>query len=324
MWKSVEKRHVGYQTCAQRSSVELTTSTQHSQGAVEQQWDLGDKTIRFVAYAVPGNSGLLLGRSDLKALGATIRETTNCTWRTRSPLWNFPRLQRVTARVDLLNLTSGAATVDPTTGIPGSTVKVLAKVETHPKFFERGGSSPEAGLLVSEILPDQRLQGKIDRRGCAARNVCLRPSDDFVSQLALSVLWEHVEGCRPLCVVMTPTHNRLLDFAVEIVTAQVRNGRHFLCITPTNSSLSHARSLQDLRSIRGVHTAIVDSCTFGCRCVGDGTFGGSKMAARDDSATTREENAAKVYRRSFSRATNSGSADACPFATSHCKEPTPN
>ena len=33
--------------------------------------------------------------------------------------------------------------------------------------------------------------------------------------------------------------------------------------------------------------------------------GGSRMAVRDDSVTTSEENAAKVYRRSFPRATNS-------------------
>ena len=40
-------------------------STQHSQGAEELEWDLGDKIIRFVAHVIPGNSGLLLSRSDL-------------------------------------------------------------------------------------------------------------------------------------------------------------------------------------------------------------------------------------------------------------------
>ena len=36
-----------------------------------------------------------------------------------------------------------------------------------------------------------------------------------------------------------------------IATDQLRSGRHFMCVTPTNSSLSHAGS----------------RCTFGCRCV---------------------------------------------------------
>ena len=40
-------------------------STQHSQGAIELEWDLAEKIIRFVAHVVPGNSGLLLSRSDL-------------------------------------------------------------------------------------------------------------------------------------------------------------------------------------------------------------------------------------------------------------------
>ena len=99
--------------------------------------------------------------------------------------------------------------------------------------------------------------------------MCLPPSssNDFVSQLATSILWEHVEGSRPLCVVMSPTHSWLLDLVVEIATAQLRNGRLFACITPTNSSLSRARSLKALRSIGGVPTAIADCCTFGCRCV---------------------------------------------------------
>ena len=47
-------------------------STQHSQGAVELEWDSGDKMIRFAAHVVLGNSGLLLTRSGMKALGATI------------------------------------------------------------------------------------------------------------------------------------------------------------------------------------------------------------------------------------------------------------
>ena len=66
---------------------------------------------------------------------------------------------------------------------------------------------------------------------------------------------------------MSPTNSQLLGFAVEIATAQLRNGRHFVCIPPTNSPSSHARSLKALRSIREVHTAIADGCTLGSRCI---------------------------------------------------------
>ena len=146
----------------------------------------------------------------------------------------------------------------------------------------------------------------------------------FVSQRAMSILWEHVEGCRRLCVVMSSTHSRLLDFAVEIATAQLRYGRHFVCITPTNSLLSHTRSLKALRSLRGLHTAIADGCTFGCRCVVTEHLVPAGWQFVTTLATARDVDATKVGRRSCSRAANSGSADACPLATSHCDEPTPN
>ena len=45
--------------------------TQQSSSAVELEWR-GRKLIHFVAHVVPGNSGLLLSRPDLKALGAKI------------------------------------------------------------------------------------------------------------------------------------------------------------------------------------------------------------------------------------------------------------
>ena len=92
-------------------------------------------------------------------------------------------------------------------------------------------------------------------------------SGDLVGDRAMSTLWEHVEGCRPLCVVMSPTHSRLLDLAVEIATPQLRNGRHFVCITPTHSSLNCNRSLETLRSTRKLHTTVADGGAFGCRCV---------------------------------------------------------
>ena len=136
-----------------------------------------------------------------------------------------------------------------------------------PSFFRGTGRSPEAGLLMSEMLSDQRLQGEMGKHGLQV-GTCISPypSVDFISQRMMSVLWEHVEESRQLCVVMSPTHGRLLDLAVEIATAQMWNGRHFVCITSTSSSLSHARSLTALRSVRGVHAAIADGCTFGCRC----------------------------------------------------------
>ena len=65
----MEESHVGFPTCAKFRG--LGDSTQHSQEAVELEWD-SEKVIRFVAHVVPGNSGLLLSRSDFKALGATI------------------------------------------------------------------------------------------------------------------------------------------------------------------------------------------------------------------------------------------------------------
>ena len=95
----------------------------------------------------------------------------------------------------------------------------------------------------------------------------LPSSGDLVGQRALSALWEHVEKDRLLCIVMSPTDSRLLDLVVEIATAQPQNGRHFVCITLTNSSLNHTRSLKALRSIRGVHTVVADGCAFLCRCV---------------------------------------------------------
>ena len=76
-------------------------------------------------------------------------------------------------------------------------------------------------------------------------------------------------------------------------------------------------ALTALRSVRGVHTAIADGCTFGCRCAVTDQLSNSWMAVRDDSAIPRKENAAKVCLRSSSRAANSGSADASTNAKSH-------
>ena len=67
---------------------------------------------------------------------------------------------------------------------------------------------------------------------------------------------------------------------------------------------------------RGAHS----NCRWMYEMCCDGPFGNSWMAVRDNSAITRKENAAKVCRRSSSRAANSGSADACTNAKSHRNE----
>ena len=45
----------------------------------------------------------------------------------------------------------------------------------------------------------------------------------------------------------------------------------------------------------------------------NGAFGGSRMTVRDNSATTRDEDAPEVRKRSWSRAANSRSADVSPY-----------
>ena len=58
------------------------------------------------------------------------------------------------------------------------------------------------------------------------------------------------------------------------------------------------------------------------RC--DGAFGGSRMVVRGDSATTCEKDAAKVCGRPCSRAANSRSTEAGPYAARQCDEQTSN
>ena len=148
--------------------------------------------------------------------------------------------------------------------------------------------------MVSEILP----------HACSLECVCPLPP-----RRAMCLLWNTRRDADLCASVMSPTHNRLLDLSMEIATAL---GTVCVSRQRTVSSLSHSGSLKALRLVRGVLTAIADGCAIGCRCV---VKGGSRMAVRDDSATTR-------CRRSCTRAANSGSADACPHATSRCDEPT--
>ena len=66
--------------------------------------------------------------------------------------------------------------------ILGSTVKVSTKDRRQsPSFFLRAtGRSPEASLLVSELLSGQRLHGEMERNGLQLE-LCLSPpsSGDF-------------------------------------------------------------------------------------------------------------------------------------------------
>ena len=74
---------------------------------------------------------------------------------------------------------------------------------------------------------------------CSSECVCLHPPPVISS---VDKLWEHVEKDRALCIVMSPTDSRSLDFGVENATAQLQNGSHFVCLTPTNSSLNDNRT----------------------------------------------------------------------------------
>ena len=231
--------------------------TKHSQGAVELEWDLGEKVVR-----------LLLSCSDLKALGATSDLRND-----RMQLENPKTTRKLSTtpgghnEVDLLKRTREVAGGwDHSIRYLGVPSRFSTKDRSTLQVFLRAtGGSPEASLLVSELLSGQRLQGEMERHGVQLGMCLSRPSSgDFVGQRAICALQEHEEKDRPLCIVMSPTHSRLLDLLVEIVTGQLQIGRHFVCITPTNSSLEYNRSLKAPRSIRGIRTVVADGCAFGC------------------------------------------------------------
>ena len=125
--------------------------------------------------------------------------------------------------VDLLIRTKHTAGVDSLDKL--LSVKVLAK---------DGIATALTPVFVSELLSHGLQLG-----------MCL-------SQLSSSEL-VNVERDRPLCIVMSPTESRELDLVVEIATTQLRNGRLL-----TDSSLNYNRSLEGLRSIRGIHAAVAD------------------------------------------------------------------
>ena len=166
--------------------------------------------MRFVAHVVPGNSGLLLSQPDLKALGAVIDDLRDDQMHLENPRVTLmlSTTPAVHYEVGLLNRTREAAVVDSLDKTPGSTVKVIAK---------DGGERRAAALRpASSCLNCCQIRGYTEKwkdMACSSECVCLRPPfDDFVGQRALSTLWEHVGG-RP----------------VEIATAQLQNGRQYVC-----------------------------------------------------------------------------------------------
>ena len=108
-------------------------STLHSRGTEVLEWDAGEKVIRFVAHVVIGNSGMLLSRSDLKVLGATIdlRNDQTHLENPRSTV-NLSTTPAGHYEVDLLNRTRDAAGVDSLDELPLE----------HSKFVERDGPQP--------------------------------------------------------------------------------------------------------------------------------------------------------------------------------------
>ena len=85
---------------------------------------------------------------------------------------------------------------------------------------------------------------------CSSECVFSPPSDGFVSQRTMYILYEsHTQS--------------ILGLAVEIATAQP-------CVHHATKQFFESRrdgSLQALRSVRRVHTAITDGCKFWCWCI---------------------------------------------------------
>ena len=107
---------------------------------------------------------------------------------------------------------------------------------------------------MSELLSDERFHEDMGRHGLPL-GVCLPPPnpDDLFEMQALTALWQHVEGCRPLCVVTSPRHGRLLDFEMEIAAVQLRKGRHFGCmdhIDFPNEEWTHEKLLVSTHELR--------------------------------------------------------------------------
>ena len=99
--------------------------------------DFGEKAIHFVAHVVPGNSGLLLGRSDLEALGVTIGLRTD-------HLHVTLKLSTTPAGHHEIDLVSGhgeAAIADVSATVPGST-EGFGEQRRYIPCFSRKTSQP--------------------------------------------------------------------------------------------------------------------------------------------------------------------------------------
>ena len=107
--------------------------------------------------------------------------------------------------VDLLNWTREAAVMDSTRYL-GAREGVGQRRKYFPSFLRGAGLSPEAGLLVSQLLSDQRLHGDMERHGFQLV-MCLSPLPLMISSVS-GQTWRRTD---PLCIVMSPTQTRLLD-----------------------------------------------------------------------------------------------------------------
>ena len=146
----------------------------------------------------------------------------------------------------------------------------------------------------------------------------LPPSGDAVGPQALSALWQHVEGCKPLCAVMSPEHHRLLDLAVE--------ERETLCVHHTYEQPVVPRRVHEGPEIhsRSAHRDR-GRIHIWVQVRHDETVGGSRMATCHD---TLPQLAMRLQRRCAGGHVhvqqNSESTDACSHAASHCYENTPS
>ena len=177
-----------------------------------------------MARVFPGNSGLLLNRSDLTAFGATI---------------DLRKLSTTPAghcEMDLLNRTSGVTIVDSLTRIHWNQREVVGQKRRHiPIFFERDGPHPRGWLpRVCNFVRSDAL-GEMERYGLqlqmclsppsSAGNVCSAGTRGRGADLCASSRVRHTIDCRTL---------------VEIATAQQRNGKHF-CVYHANKHFIESR-----------------------------------------------------------------------------------
>ena len=144
-----------------------------------EQWNwtgIWERRSFAVAHVVLRKWELLLSRSDLKALGATIDPKIDSlhfeNQRTTLKLSTAPAGHNV---IDLLNQHGEVAPVDSLTAIPGSIVKVLAKGGDTSQVFsvERAVALRPASSCLN-FFSDQRLQGEIVRHGLQF-GMCLSP-----------------------------------------------------------------------------------------------------------------------------------------------------